>query len=425
MRLTVRHRVVSFLLAYTALAVDGACAGTFIDRPTPHSVRVATWNIYNDSVFADVNAARSARFARVAKAIAPDVWNFQEMYNHSSSQVKSLLDAAQPLGTPAGWHVYKPNFDEHVIASRYPLSMTSASPNPGGFRQVAMALVDLPDDLHARDLYVMNAHYKCCGGYDDLRQRQSDAFVNWMRDARTPGGSIDLPAGTPMTVLGDLNIVETNDPLDTLLNGDIAQNAVYGADSPPDWDGSANSAAPALHNATGPADYTWRDDFSEFDPGRLDYITYTDSVMTLQRSFVLNTVTMSVADRAAAGLLTNDSVYSGGGFYDHLPVVADFLIPAPIASDFNNDGLVNANDLLAWQEFYGTSGTATRAQGDADGDQAVAGSDFLVWQRQVTGGSDSESVGAALPEPAGASLLLLALVAFWQHRGVNHPGPRG
>ena len=153
MRLTFQHRVLSCLLAYTALAMDGArAAATFLDRPTSQSVRGATWNIFNDSVFADVNAARSARFARVAQAIAPDVWAFQEMYNHSSSQVKSLLDAAQPLGTPAGWHIYKPSFDEHVIASRYPLSMTSASPSPSGFRQVAMALVDLPDDLYARDL---------------------------------------------------------------------------------------------------------------------------------------------------------------------------------------------------------------------------------------------------------------------------------
>ena len=222
-------------------------------------------------------------------------------------------------------------------------------------------------------------------------------------------------------VLGDFNIVEALDPLDTLLSGNIAQNAVYGADSPPDWDGSANSMASALHNTTGPADYTWRDDFSEFDPGRLDYITYTDSVMAHQQSFVLNTVTMSAADRAAAGLLTNDSVYSGGGFYDHLPVVADFLIPSPIESDFNNDGLVNSDDLSTWQQFYGTGGAATRAQGDADGDQIVSGSDFLLWQRQATGGMEAESAGLAVPEPAGAWLAFVAVVAFWQRPGVNRP----
>ena len=59
-----------------------------------------------------------------------------------------------------------------------------------------MCLVDLPDDRFSNDLYVMNNHYKCCGGFDARRQEQSDALVNWQRDARTPGGFITLPAGT-------------------------------------------------------------------------------------------------------------------------------------------------------------------------------------------------------------------------------------
>jgi hypothetical protein len=174
----------------------------------------------------------------------------------------------------------------------------------------------------------MNAHYRCCGGNDPERQRQSDALVNWMRDARTPGGNVNLPHGTPMMVLGDLNIVEGPQPLETLLDGNIVNNALFGPDSPPDWDGSRNADAFPLHNGAGPESYTWRNDLEPFDPGRLDYITYTDSALHLGKRFVLNTVAMSDALLASTGLQRFDAILDNvGQNYDHLPVVVDFREP--------------------------------------------------------------------------------------------------
>ena len=81
-----------------------------------------------------------------------------------------------------------------------------------------------------------------------------------------------------MAVVGDFNIVEGLDPLNTLIDGNIFDQSTYGADSPPDWDGSSSLDARPLHNIVGPDDYTWRNDSSQFDPGRLDYVIYTDSV---------------------------------------------------------------------------------------------------------------------------------------------------
>ncbi len=306
-------------------------AATFIDRAAVTDLRVATSNIYNDSVFADVNPVRNGKFGRVLRAVDADVWAFQEMYNHTPAQVLSLMNAARPLPGGASWHVYKST--EHVIASKYPLSMQRGDTSPVGFRPIAMALVDLPDERFGRDLYVMNAHYRCCGGNDPARQRQSDALANWMRDARAPGGNVTLPHGTPMTVLGDLNIVESPQPLETLLDGDIVDNATFGPDSPPDWDGSRNADAFPLHNGTGPNDYTWRNDLEPFDPGRLDYVTYTDSSLRLGNRFVLNTVAMSDALLAATGLQRFDAILDNvGQNYDHLPVVVDFREPFDGAS---------------------------------------------------------------------------------------------
>ena len=99
----------------------------------------------------------------------------------------------------------------------------------------------------------------------------------------------------------------------------------------PDWDGTSNTALSLYHNATGSDTYTWRNDGSSFAPSRLDYITYTDSVLNATHSFILNTTTMTAGDLTATGLQLLDSCYDNiGSEFDHLPLVADFaVVPEP------------------------------------------------------------------------------------------------
>jgi hypothetical protein len=296
--------------------------GTFLDRTNISDLRVATWNVYNDSVF----TTRQAKFDRVADAVDADVWCFQEMYSHTPAQTKTLMDTVRPLGTSSGWHVYQSG--EHAIASKFPLSMGRNDTAPVGYRPIAMALSDLPDSRFTNDLYLMDVHYRCCGdtANDPFRQKQSDALVNWMHDARTPGGTITLPAGTAMAVLGDYNLVGGPQPLNTLLDGNIIDNTTYGADSAPDWDGGTNADAFPRHNndPAGPT-WTWRNDNDVFAPGRLDFVTWTDSVLASPKRFVLNSFSMTAADRAAVGMQQYDTLLDNvGANYDHLPVVIDF-----------------------------------------------------------------------------------------------------
>ena len=150
-------------------------------------------------------------------------------------------------------------------------------------------------------------------------------MVGWMRDIRTTGPFIDLPKGTAMAVLGDLNIVHSFRPVATLLSGDIDNNAAYGPDSAPDWDGSTNADLHPLHNAYEPFDYTWRNDNGSFAAGRLDLITWTDSALRRVHSFVLNTTMMSSTALASSGLQEFDiTVDNSGNSFDHLPLVVDF-----------------------------------------------------------------------------------------------------
>jgi endonuclease/exonuclease/phosphatase family metal-dependent hydrolase len=172
-------------------------------------------------------------------------------------------------------------------------------------------------------LYVISAHYRCCGQMgsteDRQRQIQSDANVGWFRDLREPGGEITLPPGTPFVLCGDLNLVGGPQVLETLLTGKVANQAMFGPDSPPDWDGSPLADLGPLHVA-GPLAYTWRDDSKGYVPGRLDAIVYTDSAMRAAKAFVLDTAEMSAADLKQTHLQPDDTAKAS----DHLPLVVDF-----------------------------------------------------------------------------------------------------
>jgi endonuclease/exonuclease/phosphatase family metal-dependent hydrolase len=410
--------LISTLLAGSAAAQTG----TFIDRHSPTDLRMMTYNILWDSIFPDKDASKAAKFSRVINALDPDILNLQEIGDPFTSgwipkngpDVRDLLNDIKPLAGGASWNVYKGGGGDSVIASKYPLSMFRSGTTPSGDLLMAMALVDLPDDAFPSDFYVMNNHYKCCGStgsQEDLRrQRQSDANVNWLRDARTPGGSVNLPAGSPFAVVGDLNIVGSQSPLNTLITGNIINEGTYGSDSPPDWDGTSLIDSAPVHNGAGSTTYTWRNGSTS----RLDYIIYSDSALDVGNKFVLNTVSMTSTQRADAGLQRFDTAQgSSSTNFDHLPVVVDFRIFGFAESDFNFSRTVDSTDLAIWQTNYGLASGATRSDGDANGDGRVDGRDFLVWQRQFDGLAPSI---ATVPEPNSFAVLFLTLVGFYLPR---------
>jgi len=75
------------------------------------------------------------------------------------------------------------------------------------------------------------------------------------------------------------------------------------------------------------------------------------------------------------------------------------------AGDFNEDGSVDAEDLLAWEAGFGMSLSATPGNGDADGDGDVDGNDFLTWQRDFSQNTGSLVAALPVPEPGLAGLL--------------------
>jgi endonuclease/exonuclease/phosphatase family metal-dependent hydrolase len=403
----------------TLLAVPQLCAqstGTFLDRQAPSDLRVISYNVLWDSIFPEINATQAAKFRRVVQALNPDILNLQEIDSpfdptttFTAADVANLMDSIMPLPGGAQWYAHKGG--DNVMVSKYPLSLQRTNTRPASPRDIAIALVDLPDEQFTTDFYFMNNHFRCCGdpgGSEDAdRQQQADALVNWMRDARSPGGIVNLAAGTPMAVVGDLNIVGLPDPLNNLISGNIVNEATYGADSPPDWDGTALADAHPVHNGSGGTDYTWRNDYSQYAPGRLDHVLYTDSVARAANQFVLNTVSMSAAERAAAGLQAYDVTIDALD-YDHLPLVVDFRFLADGSpGDFNLDRTVDAFDYDLWRKSFGsTAGLAA----DANGDQIVDAADVVIWRKYATAGGGSEAAVysvASVPEPASDLLILM------------------
>jgi endonuclease/exonuclease/phosphatase family metal-dependent hydrolase len=316
-------------------------ADGFLQKRSPQHIRLMSFNVGWDSIFPDDDPlndpwrsdSTGEAFIRILQAVQPDVLCLQEINPaRDPRQVSRILDAALPLDGGRAWQAH--SGVDNVIAARFSLSMQDARfsyrSGAGGLGH-AMALVDLPDEIFTSDLYLVCAHFKSQGGAANIRLRQAhaDALIAWLRDARTPGGEVDLPAATPFILLGDFNVYDT-DPahhLTTLLEGDIVNEARYGADFAPDWDGTPLADALPSHNAAGEVFYTWRDDTQEFNPGVLDRILYADSVLAVEHAFVLNTMMMAPDELEAASLQAADvALDPAAGRYDHLPLVVDLSL---------------------------------------------------------------------------------------------------
>jgi hypothetical protein len=79
----------------------------------------------------------------------------------------------------------------------------------------------------------------------------------------------------------------------------------------------------------------------------------------------------------------------------------------PDRADFNDDGVVDEQDLAIWQAGYGKAAGPLSYTGDANHDGFVDGRDFLIWQRSF---SEAQGNLANVPEPASFLMLALASV---------------
>lgn len=318
------------IAGWGAVSLAAQPARGFLSKPSPDAIRVLTWNVYRNSIVTSGNEAakdlsRTARFARVLKALQPDVVCLQEV-TAGARRSAALVDRILPLGKGSRWQGH--GEVDTVIVSRFPIGQKSGGHVEAGDRRRghAIAVIDLP----IGDLYMICAHFQSSDAPEDvaMRQRQAQLVVSTIRDARAGRGAVRLPSRTPFIILGDFNAIPGGAAFVDAMASASASSAGPGENGNGlDWDGSSLTDAGPHHNVSRPEVYTWRNDREPFPPGALDRILYSDSVLTSVNQFVLDTTMMSEAELAGSGLRAGDVMRDPeAGIHDHFPLVIDLVV---------------------------------------------------------------------------------------------------
>lgn len=321
-----------------------------LSRFDPGDVRLTAWNVVNlEQNGGGWDAGVTPSADRVLSALDPDILCFEEIYANNAAQTAALVETLLPSGPGEAW--YARNNTDAQIVSRFPVLGQWNLDGAAGDHNLAV-LLDTTVPL-ARQMLLVGAHMFCCTN-DAGRQAEADRIMALFRDAKSPGGALTVPAGTILAIAGDLNLVGLARQLTTLRTGDIADEATFGPDFAPDWDGSPMTDLVSSQTEKRFA-YTWRNDASTFAPGRLDFCIYSDSVVSVANHFILYTPEMSAGQRALYGLQPNDVTTVS----DHLPHTADFR--PRTATDAGGPGGAASAVRRAWATLQQT-GTLPRGR---------------------------------------------------------------
>lgn len=337
-------------LAHTPSDAPDTFTPVSIARPPGTLNRVAFWNVNNrmDELFAQ------QAMKRILQAVDPDILALSEVSNVSAAYVTGLLNDWLPLEGNASWNVVKDDWDLMVASKGAILSSF-----PSVMRQFPVLVEGHPG--WGVPLLITSSHLKCCGGSSNESQRQAEAdeYMAFLRDAMNGEGELDLATNSPVIYGGDLNMVGLDDPIYTLVSGDINDENTYGEDFNPDWDGTALTEHSLLQTDHA-FDFTWMSSNinSEWMPGKLDYLITSDASIDLRAGFVVRTEDMSEERLAEFGLLADDALDAS----DHFLVAGDLGLGALLGSapDSDEDGINDYEDNCTFAD--------NPNQGDFNGD---------------------------------------------------------
>ena len=295
-----------------------------LSKTNPAFKRVISWNMLFDA-FLDEERDEAAR--AVIKSLNPDIIAFQEVYDTPMSDIADFLNEELPNPDGSDWEGAKV-WPDIIVFTREKLEAAESIDGNGVF---------LLYDEDENPMIIYNVHLPCCDN-DEARQEEIDHILSVMRDKDT---GFVYEDDTPIIITGDFNMVGLAQNVTSFLDGDIVNESQYGMDFNPDWDGSElEDANPYV---TGyPSNYTWSSDDSNYNPGKLDWMFYSGSVMDKQNAFVLDTKFLSQNELNSLNL-TSDAT---GIVSDHLPLVIDFSFGVVDADmdGFASDVDCNDND---------------------------------------------------------------------------------
>lgn len=301
----------------------------------PNNLRLMTYNVWSNGL---INNNRIDEHRRVFASVNADIITFQECGNTNYNDVLGFLNTS-PVYYP---YIYPDLNSGNLLVSKYP-SLQSWQVSD----RIDAELIDLPDSIYSTDILILNGHPPCCNN-NQGRQQNFDAFIQFIHDAKTVGGIIDLPINTPISFSGDMNLVGYSDQYFTIINGTISDTATFGVGGFPDWDNTPLEDQVAYFNEKDIA-YTWdksNPSVGDFPPGRLDFVFFTNSVMSVDKSFIISTEHMSPSLLIQNNLFSDDTKIAS----DHFPVIVDYKLPVISSTGFINNkldkNLIDVKDLL-------------------------------------------------------------------------------
>ncbi len=264
------------------------------------TLRFISWNTERGKMFESPE-----RYARILRALDPDVVYFQELGEKATSrELRHWMD--EHVHAPEGWQTTVSPGSGTGIATR----LASASTGP---RQMP-AISDRYHPVRATNLLIgyggkrilaTSVHLKCCGKIGDRSDQKRIAETKIIAKVLDELDQEDMPIG--MITMGDFNLVGSREPLDNLLIGR-------------DMDGSDMLDVAPL-SLGGLTSSTWRRDTEVFLPGRLDYAVVSDSTIQVKNAFVFDTALLGDEVLESMNLQADDSLISS----DHLPLVLDVI----------------------------------------------------------------------------------------------------
>ena len=382
-------------------------------------VRVMTWNIL-DGICRTNNKVEDlnnwAALARIVAAMKPDVLIMQETGDNDGNGTGTGVDSVSQLTTTLWYFLhggndsfksnaaitswvqkYAPTYDlpyiyvsfssdgfnRNVVLSRFPftdltgdgfnaVSTWSSLPDlyaPGGtpgIRGFIFAEINLPNADYAGDLVIGTAHLKSGGAASDKTERLvASQNIAYYIDYMFNGGGTSTPDPRGMILDSPAATLIPSATTPVIWGGDFNEDEnSNGRDGPAWWMTKAQVNGGTDGTDRDRTDCTFDDarDFftnnrSTQSSSKLDYICWQDSIATLRRSFIFNSVNCNSTTTPP------ELVGYVGGFTlctsfasDHRPVIADFILPAAVTQPgpFNlltpADGAVNTSltTSLTW-----------------------------------------------------------------------------
>jgi len=329
--------------------------------------------------------------ARVVAALRPDVLILQETGDNSGNGTGSGVDSVpdlektvdlflhggtdpfqpgQPLVT-AWVEKYAPSYDlpfefvsavtdgfnRNTVLSRYPfadlngdghstlgdipfLSSSAYATGPhGGIRGFQHVEIDLPDALYAGDLVLGNSHLKAGSGSSQMERLVAAQNIAYYLDYLYNGAGSGIP--DPLGAINDQPpATRILDPYTVIVTGgdwneDEVQNGSYRGpatwiteaefpESMPSSDGTDRDRSDSKYDDA-------RDVFtgasSTHGSSKLDYIAWQDSIATLRRAFIFNTLNLPPGAMPPELVGFQNPPLASAQASDHLPVIVDLRLP--------------------------------------------------------------------------------------------------